>query len=465
MDSTALSEGQVFAHRYRISRCVAAGGMGAVYEAFHTETDRRVALKVMLPHFVSNSELRDRFKREARITANIDSEFIVEVLDAGVDEQTEMPFLVMEYLEGQDLSGEIESKGPLPADLVVTYLHQAALALHKTHTASIVHRDLKPENLFLTRRDDGSPRIRILDFGISKVVEAARTNATQTLGTPLYMAPEQFDGKVSPACDIYALGMIAYTLLVGQAYWQPDEEEEASVFVLAGRVMRGVQDPASQYAQKRGVKLPPAFDAWFAKACNRDPKLRHAGAIELVQSLADACGVASPARPQALSLSPEEALPRAERQAPAATDMALATDASTTGVRPHKRVMPLVLGGGVLAVAAIGTALFFASRHEPSSSGLVQPEPPADSPVVSAPTVPPSTTAPASVVVAPDAPPAASIASAPPATGTAPPVTGRKDLTTRDKKNAKADATAKPEATSTAAPAQPASTGGVYSRF
>lgn len=187
MDRNTLSEGQIFAHRYRISRCVAAGGMGAVYEAHHTETDRRVALKVMLPHFVSNADLRDRFKREARITANIGSEFIVEVLDAGVDDETEMPFLVMEYLEGSDLAGEVEHKGPLDPELAVIYLHQAAMALQKTHTASIVHRDLKPENLFLTARDDGSPRVKILDFGISKVIEYS--GGASPRGTPPLVGP------------------------------------------------------------------------------------------------------------------------------------------------------------------------------------------------------------------------------------------------------------------------------------
>jgi len=471
MDRNTLSDGQIFAHRYRVSRCVAAGGMGAVYEAHHTETDRRVALKVMLPHFVSNADLRDRFKREARITANIGSEFIVEVLDAGVDDETEMPFLVMEYLEGSDLAGEVEHKGPLDPELAVTYLHQAAMALQRTHAASIVHRDLKPENLFLTRRDDGSPRVKILDFGISKVIESARTNATQTLGTPLYMAPEQFGGKVSPACDIYALGMIAYTLLVGVAYWTPDDVEDDSVFALAGRVMGGVTEPASEHASKRGVTLPPGFDAWFAKACHRDPKERFTGAIEFVIALAEACGVQSPVRGRMSSLPGESGRPLTDRPAPAATNMALAADASASGPVRGKKTMPLAIGGGVLAVAAIAAVVVIGTRKEPAAGGLAQPEPSAAT-TVSAPVTPPATTPTSLAVQPPEPQPSASIASP----STPAPTTGRnvnaKD--SRDKKNTKPEATGKtetPPATATPATptatagAQPQGTGGVYSRF
>lgn len=464
MDRNTLSEGQIFAHRYTISKCVAAGGMGAVYEARHTETERRVALKVMLPHFVSNADLRDRFKREAKITANIGSEFIVEVLDAGVDEETEMPFLVMEYLEGTDLAGEVESKGPLDPELAVTYLHQAAMALQRTHAASIVHRDLKPENLFLTKRDDGSPRVKILDFGISKVIESARTNATQTLGTPLYMAPEQFGGKVSPSCDIYALGMIAYTLLVGVAYWTPDDAEDDSVFALAGRVMGGVTEPASEHASRRGVTLPPGFDAWFAKACHRDPKERFTGAVELVNALAEACGVPSPARGRLSSLPGDTGRQQVDRPTPAATNMALAADASSTGpARAPKRMLPVAIGGGVLAVAAIAAVVVLGTRKDPPAGGLAQPEPSVTVPAttVSAPAV----TTPAAVAVQPpEAQPSASVA----APSTAAPTPARKEpAQPRDKKNAKAEPTGKATETPATPPAQPQpqTTGGVYSRF
>src|SRR4051812_45324189 len=152
--SFGLQNGTIFAGRYRVIRCIAAGGMGAVYEVLHLETERRRALKVMLPQMLQSAELRDRFKREAKVAAKVDSEFIVDVFDAGIDDMTQMPFLVMELLKGEELGKRLERQGRFSIDEVVTYLQQTALALDKTHKASIVHRDLKPENLFLTQRED-----------------------------------------------------------------------------------------------------------------------------------------------------------------------------------------------------------------------------------------------------------------------------------------------------------------------
>src|SRR5512132_1995102 len=173
--SAKLEEGSVFAGRYRVVRCLAEGGMGAVYEVIHLETDRRRALKVMHPHLFQSEEMRERFKREARIAAHVDSEYIVDVSDAGVDYATRMPFLVMELLRGEELGDRLKRMGRLPPEEVVLYMQQAAWALDRTHAASIVHRDLKPANLFLTTREDGTPRIKILDFGVAKLVAESST--------------------------------------------------------------------------------------------------------------------------------------------------------------------------------------------------------------------------------------------------------------------------------------------------
>jgi serine/threonine protein kinase len=188
--SLQLSDGTVFASRYRVVRRIAMGGMGAVYEVEHTETLRHLALKVMLPHFVQSAEMRERFRREARVAAHIESEHIVTVLDAGIDDPTGMPFMVMELLRGEELGQALRRIGRFGPAEVVTFLHQASLALEKTHRALIVHRDLKPENLFLTTREDGRPRIKVLDFGIAKLVAEGSTQdpGTRSLGTPLYMA-------------------------------------------------------------------------------------------------------------------------------------------------------------------------------------------------------------------------------------------------------------------------------------
>lgn len=288
-----LKEGAIFAQRYQVVRCIAAGGMGAVYEVVHLETERRRALKVMHPHSLQSEELRERFKREARVAAHIESDFIVDVFDAGVDAQTKMPFLVMELLRGEELGKRLKRLGRLPMLEVVTHVRHVAMALDKTHRASIVHRDIKPENLFLTEREDGPPRIKVLDFGIAKIVaESMTAGGTQSLGTPLYMAPEQFDtrARLTGAADLYALGMLTYTLLVGATYWA-EEAAAGNVFALASVVTLGTRDPASVRAASRGVSLTRAFDAWFSRATALDPAHRFASATEMASALVTASGL------------------------------------------------------------------------------------------------------------------------------------------------------------------------------
>ena len=292
-----LASQSVFAGRYRVVRRIASGGMGAVFEVVHLETQRRRALKVMLPELLANHQLRERFLMEAKITANVETEYIVDVFDAGIDSATGMPFLVMELLNGEDLGKMLERVGPLSPEQVVSYLRQVASALDKTHRAGIVHRDLKPENLFLTHREDGSPRVKILDFGISKVVTEATTGvgATRGIGTPLYMAPEQVLAQtVSAVTDLYALGLIAYTLLVGVPYWESDVQRFDNPISFVVHTSKGVTDSASSRAQLAGRSLPAGFDAWFHKATHLDTTSRFRSAAELVSALAGVLGVTMP---------------------------------------------------------------------------------------------------------------------------------------------------------------------------
>lgn len=294
-----LDNGDLFAGRYRIVRCIASGGMGAVYEAIHTVTERRCALKVMLGHTVEREKLRERFMLESRLAAQIGSEYIVDVLDAGVDDKTKSPFLVMELLDGEDLAQRIARSGRFTPDDTTTYLWHTALALDRTHRASIVHRDLKASNLFLTYREDGSAIVKVLDFGVAKVMplEATSEGATQTVGTPIYMAPEQFraDGRVSPATDIYALGMLAYTLLVGVHYWKEEHDRCANPFAFASIAVHGPSEPPSVRAARHGVTLPAEFDAWFAMATSKAPQDRFLSATQAIIELANALGVPPPA--------------------------------------------------------------------------------------------------------------------------------------------------------------------------
>ncbi|HZF48076.1 MAG TPA: serine/threonine-protein kinase [Polyangiaceae bacterium] len=326
----SLREGSLFAGRYRVLRRIATGGMGDVYEAIHIETNRRRALKVLQSHALTSPTLRERFHREARVTANIDSEFLVDVFDAGFDEATGTPFLVMDLLRGEDLKDRLKRQGRFsPAD-VITYLHQTALALEKTHRAGVVHRDLKPSNIFLTEREDGSPRIKVLDFGIAKILagEGAHPNTThEMMGTPYYMAVEQFrmEKRVTFAADIYSLGMIAYTFLTGHPYWKAEHDERPNILLFAQLAMHGPKEPATVRALRAGIRLPHAFDAWFARATAVAPEARFQSALAAVLALADALGVPRPGRATAPS-NPFDTPPPPRLSAEAQPPSCMSTD-------------------------------------------------------------------------------------------------------------------------------------------
>jgi serine/threonine-protein kinase len=367
--SAQLEQGAVFAGRYRVVRRLASGGMGSVYEVLHVETNRKRALKVMHPHLFQNEEMLDRFKLEARIAAEVDSEYIVEVFDAGVDQATRTPFLVMELLRGEELGDRLARLRTLPLEEVVTYMEQVAWALDRTHAASIVHRDLKPQNLFLTTREDGTPRIKILDFGVAKLVAEGATAAgvTRSLGTPLYMAPEQFRGSVnlSAATDIHALTQMTYTLLVGKAYWREESKSAGDVIAFAMTVVNGPPEPAVQRAARYGIALPPGFDAWFARGTAVDPADRFPTASEAIRALRAAvdpsnAGVAPAAPPRAMASSPGLSAP-VSRPGLAGGSMleraAMSTGGASMTASPADSGRALLITGaialgGVLAVAA-----------------------------------------------------------------------------------------------------------------
>jgi eukaryotic-like serine/threonine-protein kinase len=297
-----LDTASVFAQRYEIVRCIADGGMGTVYEAIHLETKRRRALKIMAPEQGRRDDLRKKVEREATIMAEVQSEHIAEVLDAGVDGESGCPYIVMELLRGEELGDMLTRCGHLPPEEVVLYLAQAALALDKTHAAGVVHRDLKPANLFVTYRDDGSPCVKLLDFGIAKALMDDSSGDERTtkgiLGTPLYLAPEQIRGlkRQSGRTDVYSLGQIAYTLLTGAPYWKHDPTEDENLYGRLVAMAEGAAEPARQRAARHStVELPAPFDAWFAKATAVEPANRYGSCAELVIELAAAFGQEAPA--------------------------------------------------------------------------------------------------------------------------------------------------------------------------
>ena len=288
------------AGRYVPVRLIGRGGMGVVYEVEHALTGERLALKALPSGAGVSGDVLERFKREARASARIKSEHVVRVTDADVAPELDgAPFIVMELLDGTDLESETARARPAPA-LVVEWLRQVALAVDKAHGLGIVHRDLKPENLFLARREDGSPIVKILDFGIVKMIEEGSwvTASDEILGTPTYMSPEQATAgaPVTPAADRYALGLVAFRLLTGEAFHQGD------VIAIIGQLLN---EPL-RVPSARHPELGRAFDVWFARACHRTPTERFASAGEQIEALAVALGV--PAAPVAVPREPSAAI-------------------------------------------------------------------------------------------------------------------------------------------------------------
>src|SRR5688500_3550036 len=210
--------GTVLDGKYRLESVLGGGGMGIVVAAHHEQLGRRVALKFLLPGYAAREEAAVRFAREARAAARIRSEHVVRVLDV-CETRDGVPYMVMEYLEGEDLAALVERVGALPIHDAVDYLLQACEALAEAHAAGIVHRDLKPANLFLARRVDGSSIVKVCDFGIAKAtLEVANLTQTQAfVGSPVYSAPEQLlsAGAVDVRADVWALGVILYEFLTG----------------------------------------------------------------------------------------------------------------------------------------------------------------------------------------------------------------------------------------------------------
>src|ERR1700722_11023827 len=200
--------------------------MGAVYIVEQLSTGKQRALKVMARELATDPSIRERFVLEARAASRIESDHVVEIVTAGVDEESGAPFLVMELLRGEELGDAVTRLGHLLLGDVAAILAKIGHALERAHANGIVHRDLKLENIFLatSKRRDANFTAKILDFGIAKLVADSRQQdaGTQPLGTPLFMPPEQTDrrGRISPATDVWALGLIAFRLLTGRDFWR-----------------------------------------------------------------------------------------------------------------------------------------------------------------------------------------------------------------------------------------------------
>jgi serine/threonine-protein kinase len=288
LDGTALNPVRLPRHlagRYQLSRRQGGGGMGTVYEATDTELERRVAVKVMREDLASHPGAAERFRREARIAAAFSHPNVVTVHDFGVAGDSRA-YLVMEFLEGVDLRGELKQKRRLAPRAVVEVLQGVCAALEAAHRRELTHRDIKPENIFLAR----SGRIeipKVLDFGVAKLISSStptqsitETGPGQLIGTLRYMSPEQLRGEpATSAADLWALAVVAYEMLAGEYPFEGANTAEWHTAVMAGRFA-----PLSRHLEQP----PDTWTAFFGRALAPDPGQRPGEASTFHRELEDA---------------------------------------------------------------------------------------------------------------------------------------------------------------------------------
>jgi serine/threonine-protein kinase len=410
-------EGELIAGKYRIERVLGVGGMGVVVAAIHVDLDERVAVKFLVPQAPgAQSDAVARFVREAKAAIKIRSEHVVRVLDSGKLE-TGMPYIVMEYLDGRDLHAVLEEDGPLPIELAVDYLLQACDAVAGAHALGIIHRDLKPGNLFLTRRGDGTPLVKVLDFGISKILSdnpasSGLTSTTAIMGTPAFMPPEQLRSTrhVDARADIWSLGTILYAFLTGEPPYSGESTAD-----IAAKIIR---DPPAPLRTIR-PEVPSALEAAVLRCLEKEPDGRYPGVAELAEALlpfasersrASAARLAKQISSRQLGHAPtlrsESPPPRASTPDAHATRTASAWgEAKSASEKPAKKNLGFmlaiaaaaaVLAGGILAVVVPFGAPAQIAHAPPSavpSPPPSQPPAPLPSPAASPSPIPPPSSA------------------------------------------------------------------------
>jgi len=415
LPSLPVEPGTVLCGKYRIDEVIASGGMGVVASGFHVALSQPIAVKFLR---VWTPDGAARFAREARACAKIANEHIIRVLD--VDSLPNgAPFMIMELLEGTDLSVLLKERGRFPIDEAVDYVLQACEALAEAHRNGIIHRDLKPANLFLTQRSDGSPLIKVLDFGISKILASDDTNPVEELtttnaliGSPSYMSPEQLRAarNADARSDVWALGAVLYKLVAGRMPFVAPSTPDLCIQILTGEVPPIVE-----------VDVPEAFFGVVLRCLEKDRDKRFANVGELAEALrpwSSATVVDRVVRTlgvQRRERTISTARPAADAAQPD-TRLATTVDPSVsepTRSRPAWR-LPVVVGAvlGCGAAAAFALNVRFAhvrAQGQASALGAVvatsgpavqelAPAPPPQTPV------PPPTTAESAVAHVPSAP-------------------------------------------------------------
>jgi tRNA A-37 threonylcarbamoyl transferase component Bud32 len=357
--SVAVKAGDTLEGRYKIIKTVGEGGMGTVYLAEHMLIQRRVAIKILRPELAMDATVVERFMKEARAAGAIGHPHIVESTDMGFT-RDEVPFIVFEYLEGSLLSDEIYRVRGMPPRRALRIATQIASALHAAHNAGIVHRDLKSDNIFLTDKEDKGDHVKVLDFGISRFLEADSSGDDSrhlVMGTPEFMAPEQIltPEKVDKRADIYALGVVLYEMLTARRpfdFDEPDKTGERRLTDTDKLLHKIVTEPVPSTNRR---DLPPGLEELIRdKLLAKDPENRFQSMTEVVAACEAFFNVA---RRDSEPIAVQTATPTPAGQQVAATSPSTAKRASGVGW----------LLGAVL-LGATGGALMFVENKQPATS-------------------------------------------------------------------------------------------------
>jgi serine/threonine protein kinase len=356
--SASLPLGTCLRETYTLTRLVGRGGMGEVYEATHARLPGRYAVKVLHPHCVADPKAIVRFRREADVTSELRHPNIVSIIDFDYTPGG-APYLVMEFLDGDELAQIILDEAPLPIERVLAIVDQVASALAAVHRRGIVHRDLKPQNIFLVRDEEaGGERVKLVDFGISKVRAASMvlTGERVLLGTPQYMAPEQArgTGDVDARADQFALASIVYEMLTGRLAFPGDRVE-----VVVYRITH--EDP-----RPLGAPWGPAIARVLDRAMAKAPDARFPSVAELAVALRAAAVADRPVSGKGFQAQTTlRNLPQSPPVAPASTETPTTIPpvaVTTGGARLPNRLGALAV---VLALASVGVGVAFAVRRRP----------------------------------------------------------------------------------------------------
>lgn len=349
-------EGSMVGEKYRVVRLIGIGGMGTVWLGEHVKLGTRVAIKFIRPQYATRADARQRFEIEAKAAASVSSKHAVKVFDDGVHEGG-LPYIVMEYLEGESLSEALTRRGAFPVEEAAKIVLQASRALSRAHAAGVVHRDLKPDNIFLATNIESDSNtdlgyvVKLVDFGIAKILDVGQGNGglkgpTQdgsVIGTPNFMSPEQLTvgGTPGPLTDIWGLGACAFAAFTGRIPFDGD--------VLGDIVLKVCIAPLPLPSQFN-PEADDALDQWFLRACHRDPTKRFQSIEEMAKQLQMVVGLHS-VRVQ--TLTEDRLAYMLERSQPTALEE-LANELPSGGMNAKTALLAGIVVGITMVVGLLG---------------------------------------------------------------------------------------------------------------